>query len=285
MFNYEEKEAFRCMHVHKWTKSLINEHANNARLFQPVFFTALLIESMLKVNASCAAEIVETATSMNLECTLFILEQMNTESLARLLIEIARLPSTPERAARLLDKMDLDKAVKVVKFIVELEAFEDLSEILHDLSSVRLNEILEKLTIVERTQLLPHLKPDTIARIHPQLLCLPDLMVKSVDLKPSKPVVGKECVVNVRIMNIGKADAGLFEVSLKVNNTAVQTRTVEGLKVNETADLSFSCEPQKQGDYELTVVIDPDGKIYELNKDNNILCITTTVKKETNKNS
>jgi len=279
MFNCEEKEAFKCMHVQRWAKSLISMHTNNAGLFQSAIFTALLIETMLEVNASCAAEIVEIATSMNLEYTLFILEQMKTESLARLLIEIARLPSTPERAARLLDKMDLDKAVKVVKFIIELEAFEDLSEILHDLSSVRLNEILEKLTIVERTQLLPHLKPDTIARIHPQLLCLPDLMVKSVDLKPSKPVVGKECVVNVRIMNIGKADAGLFEVSLKVNNTAVQTRTVEGLKVNETADLSFSWEPQKQGDYELTVVIDPDGKIYELNKDNNILYIAATVKK------
>jgi len=105
-------------------------------------------------------------------------------------------------------------------------------------------------------------------------------MVKSIDLKPSKLVVGEECIVNVTIMNIGKAEASLFEVSLKVNNTAVQTRTVEGLKVNETADLSFSWEPQKQGDYELTVVIDPDGKLYELNKDNNILCITATVVKK-----
>jgi len=251
--------------------------SSNVKLCWLTIFTSLIIETIVKVNPFIAARIIEKAATLKCNLILPILEKISIETLAHLLILIKRAPSTPKKAARLFEKMSLDKAVKIVKIIIELEAFEDLSEILHSLSSNRLNEILERLTDTERAQLLQYLKPDTIARIRPQLLCLPDLIIESIRLSPSKPKVNEECIISVSIANIGQAKAWSFDVAFRINGKTVQTKKIKELKVNEKINLKFIWKPWKQATYKLTIVIDPERRIYELNKENNVFYVNIIV--------
>ena len=105
----------------------------------------------------------------------------------------------------------------------------------------------------------------------------PDLSPILVEVTPTEPEVGDTCTVNVTVINIGKADVGIFSVRLEVNGVSIQTLTVDGLVVNQTRTVSFSWMPTAQGTYNLTAIVDPENSIEELNEANNILSISKLV--------
>jgi len=242
---------------------------------------ATLMEKMVEVNVTGTAEIVEHAAKKNIEKTIPILEEMDTESLVLILVEIARLPSSPETAAAILETMSLDKAVETVKLIIEMNALEELGKIFHYLSTERLNDIYGALTLEERVKLLPHLTSETVARIQPQLLPYPDLRPLSIVVivvTPPEPVAEETCKVKVTVKNIGMVDAGRFDATLYADNIEIQTLPVESLAVNETATLIFSWTPTEPGTYTLKVIVDPENLVDELNETNNEISVSVSVK-------
>jgi len=239
---------------------------------------APLIETMIDINVTGTAEIIEDAAKTNIEKTAPILEKMETESLAVLLIEIARLPSSPETAAALLEAMSLEKTVEIVRFMIEYGAYEELGEIFHYLSTERLNDIFGALTLDERVKLLPYLTSETVAKISPQLLPFPDLTPFSIEIIPLEPVAEETCTVKVTVKNFGMFDAGRFDATLYVDNLLIQTLPVEALAVNGTATLSFNWTPAEPATYTLKVIVDPENLVDELNETNNEISISVSVK-------
>ena len=239
---------------------------------------ATLMEKMVEVNVTGTAEIVEHAAEKNIEKTIPILEEMDTESLVLILVEIARLPSSPETAAAIIEAMSLDKAIETVKIIIKMNALKELGEIFRYLSTERLNDIYGALTLEEKIKLLPHLTSETVARIQPQLLPYPDLIPASIEVTPPEPVAEETCKVKVTVKNIGLVDAGRFDATLYANNIKIQTLPVESLAVNKAVTLSFSWTPPEPGTYTLKVTVDPEDLVDESNETNNEISISVSVK-------
>ncbi|MEM2889713.1 MAG: CARDB domain-containing protein, partial [Candidatus Bathyarchaeia archaeon] len=237
---------------------------------------ASIVEEMVDINASGAAAIIEEATAIDIDATVAILELMDTEHLARLIIAIINLPSTPQVAAQLLEEMSLEKAVDVVKVIVELGAQEDLAKAFPHLTTERLYDLMETLTVQERGSFLPYMTSEDIERIEP-LIEYSDLTITSIEVTPEQPHAEEAVTVTVTVKNIGKADVNVFTVRLSVNGVTLQTLTVDGLTVDQTRAVSFSWTPAAQGTYTLTAVVDPENAVEELVETNNELSTSVTV--------
>jgi flagellar motility protein MotE (MotC chaperone) len=251
--------------------------AANILLAMDPTIAAAVVEKMVDINATGTAVIIEEATSIDIDATVTILEKMDSEHLARLIIAIINLPSTPQVAAELLEQMSLEKAVDVVKVIIELGAQEDLAKVYTYLTNDRLKAIMESLTVDERGSLLADMSPEDIARIPPELIEFPDLTPETIVVTPTEPEAEETCSVTVTIKNIGRADAGAFNVRLEVDGVAVQTLTVDGLAINQTGTVVFSWTPTTQGTYDLTAVVDPENAVTELDETNNVLSESVTV--------
>jgi methanogen extracellular protein (TIGR04279 family) len=237
-----------------------------------------VVEQMVKANATQTARVVEEMAVSNLTRTAEVLEKVSPKSLALILLEISRLPSTPETAAKLLEALSLSKAVEAVKAMISLGALEELGEIFKYLSTVRLNEIYGSLTIDERAELLPYLSPETVSRISANLLPLPDLKPTAITVKPVEPKAEQPCTVNVTVENVGNIDSGRFNVTVKVDNATIAAFQVEKLPVNSSTTLSLTWTPKVEGVYKLTAIVDPENAVKETNETNNILSLTVTVK-------
>jgi subtilase family serine protease len=136
---------------------------------------------------------------------------------------------------------------------------------------------MESLTVDERGSLLADMSPEDIARIPPELIEFPDLTPETIVVTPTEPEAEETCSVTVTIKNIGRADAGAFNVRLEVDGVAVQTLTVDGLAINQTGTVVFSWTPTTQGTYDLTAVVDPENAVTELDETNNVLSESVTV--------
>lgn len=74
-----------------------------------------------------------------------------------------------------------------------------------------------------------------------------DLAVTAISA-PSSATVGSSVNVEVTVQNVGTANVtSSFDVRLSDNGTTVETKTVNGLSVGATADLTFSWTPQAAG--------------------------------------
>ena len=220
-----------------------------------VSISAPLTETMVEINVTGAAEIVEDAAELNLEEAVVILEHISSESSAELLIEISRLPSTPETAAKLLDAMSTDKALEIVRLIIDMNALKELGEVFSYLSTDRLNEIFEASTLDERAELLPYLTQETVERISTELLPFPDLTLTSIESIPSELVTEEECKVKITVKNVGNVDAEKFYVKLEANSVEIQILTIEKLAVNESETLIFNWRPMQPDIYTLKAIV------------------------------
>lgn len=248
----------------------------SASLILEVTVAPTILETMVEMNSRATAIIVERMVDLDVIRTVEILEDMSPESLAMLFIEIARLPHTPETVAKLLEALSEEKAIEVVKLIIDLGALKELSEVFEHLSTERLNLIYGSLTMKERLEILPYLSSTTFSKIYKELLPLPDLKPTSIVI--SEAIVEKPSIVNVTVVNIGNVDSPEFKVSLIVNNTVIQTITSRDLLVNSETVLSFEWTPLSEGIYELKAIVDPENNIMEINEDNNIIIKYVTSK-------
>ena len=110
----------------------------------------------------------------------------------------------------------------------------------------------------------------------------PDLTVESINVTPESPVVNETVTVEAKIVNIGDADAGAFNVSLYVNDALVETKSVESLAAGANTTVEFSWTPEEAKTYVLKVVADVDNAVNESNESNNEMTKEVTVLKPPN---
>jgi hypothetical protein len=152
-------------HSAQVTLELKVEKAAGAILTVNVTNAAQLIQTAVAINVTRTAQIVDHMVAVSVTRTAAIVEQLPTETLVNLLLEIARLPSTPEKAAKLLDAVSISKAVEVVKALIGLNRLQTLAQIFAHVSTPRLNDIFKQLTSAERLTALPYLDASTLARL------------------------------------------------------------------------------------------------------------------------
>ena len=109
---------------------------------------------------------------------------------------------------------------------------------------------------------------------------LPDLRLTASDLtvKPLKPRDGETVTLIATVHNTGQADASTFVVRFLVDGAVVgeQTVTTLGKGANITRESSWKA---REGTHSLSVVIDPDNHIGELNESNNGAGVALSVAK------
>ncbi|NHV96171.1 MAG: hypothetical protein HA494_00035, partial [Thaumarchaeota archaeon] len=152
-------------HSAQVTLELKVDRAAEAVLTMNVTTAAQLIQTTVTINITRTAQIVDTMVAVNVTRAAAIVEQLPTETLVNLLVEITRLPSTPEKAAKLLDAMSLSKAVDAVKTLIASDKLQTLAQIFAHVSTPRLNDIFKQLTSAERLRALPYLDAATQARL------------------------------------------------------------------------------------------------------------------------
>jgi len=98
----------------------------------------------------------------------------------------------------------------------------------------------------------------------------------AVSLTPSGNITaGAACTVTGTVENIGDAASRACSAVLTVGDLEIGTAAVGTLGPGETTEVSFTWIPAAAGDATLTLVVDPDAAIPDVNRKNNNL--TTTV--------
>ncbi len=104
-----------------------------------------------------------------------------------------------------------------------------------------------------------------------------------VTVAPSIPVVGKECILNVKVANDGKSAARHIPVKLIISSPDVSAVPIQKIKLIKKLDagratlLKFKFVPEQTGTYQATVIVDPVGKILEINESNNSFTLSFPV--------
>ena len=75
--------------------------------------------------------------------------------------------------------------------------------------------------------------------------------------------------IQVKILNDGNLNASNFSVVLKANDVFIDNETIEHINRTDATNISFGWIPNQTGNYTLSVEIDPEDKIAELNEINN----------------
>ena len=107
---------------------------------------------------------------------------------------------------------------------------------------------------------------------YPYKLCcakLPDMYVNSSSIKPNEtnPVYGTVISINVTVWNLGDAAANNVNVSCYENGTFFDSDTISSIAVNSSVD--GVCYWNTSCNTNISVKVDPDNEIKELNESNN----------------
>ena len=97
----------------------------------------------------------------------------------------------------------------------------------------------------------------------------PDLSLTSSDVHYDLPLVGKNITINATIHNIGYTDVNNTKIALIINNTTINSTTVN-IPANSQANVTFNWTAI-QGIHDLTIAADPDNEINESYEFNNNL--------------
>ena len=106
----------------------------------------------------------------------------------------------------------------------------------------------------------------------------PELVPTSIT--PTTLYVNQSNAITAIIRNTGTATAGQFNVSLKIKETIIDNETVASLAAGNSTDLVFTWIPTAIGTYNLTVIVDSENAIGELNETNNNLTKNIMVKEQ-----
>lgn len=104
----------------------------------------------------------------------------------------------------------------------------------------------------------------------------PDLIV--VDILAPPAFVDISTNISAIIKNAGNATAGRFNVSVDINGSCVDRRTLVGLAARDTTTLTLAWTPSQIGSYEFAVDVDCDNEITESNESNNGFSKLVTVR-------
>jgi len=105
-----------------------------------------------------------------------------------------------------------------------------------------------------------------------------DLTAEFVNL-PEELVAGRTYEITIRVKNIGRTDTEGFNVELSANRDIVEKKEIGGLLsgASMTIPLQWSPGEFSPGDYTLTLTVDPEDWIDELDETNNVAAVEVTV--------
>jgi len=224
-----------------------------------------LLQAMFETDPQGCAALVEAATNIEITGLIKVLELVETDLLSRVLLEIARLPSTPSTVTRLLEEMSPEKVMAVTRFWIGGGHLRELGLVLDEASEEMLNSVTENLEKEDQLLMLPHLLPETFAQIDTGLLTLPDLSVIDVSVDRSAAM---RYLVTVDIGNTGAEPAGV-DVTLTVNGSSTETFTVDEIQADEGLTVEFHWEPDAVGGYRIGALVDGDNDVFEINEGDN----------------
>ena len=109
----------------------------------------------------------------------------------------------------------------------------------------------------------------------------PDLWVSYCDLPYfDSELYDNRSMINVTLWNTGPVDSGVFNVSVLAHwksgnlTEVLSTETVDSLHTGENLTLQIPFASENVGDFDLTVEVDPDDSIAEMNEINNEVSVT-----------
>jgi len=226
------------------------------------------VESLMGINATRCAYVVESAVSLDLYNSTKLLEMVDDELLAELLIEIAGLPSTPQTVATIFESLSINKGLAVIKKWLTLNELQELGEIIGYLNQETMNNIYDLLSINEREILYPYLSTGTISLIRRELLPLPDLGLTSITVSRMD---SRGYNVSVVIQNYGNVETGRFLGELRIEDVRRELFEVLDLSADSSTKVSYIWTPTSMGINALEVLLDTENLIEELDETNNII--------------
>jgi hypothetical protein len=103
----------------------------------------------------------------------------------------------------------------------------------------------------------------------------PDLIPTS--LQPTTLHLDQPGTLTATILNDGGGNASSFNVSLKLGESLIDTKTVDALNIGEEKSVDFTWTPTSPGTFNLTVTADPENVIDEFDETNNAIVETVTI--------
>ena len=231
-------------------------------------YGADVVESIIGINVTSCARTVEAMVGLDVQSTADILEEVETDLLLELLIEISKLYSTPSTVAAIFEVMNLDKVLEIVNAWVSTEAMQELGSVFGYLTPETLNKIYDGLTISERETVYQYLSEETIAQITTELLPLPDLTPTLITVSKLE---GLGYYVTATIRNQGNIESAKYKVDLKVDTSLIDQIEVPGLFAGAMTNVTYEWKPKAKGAYMLIVTVDPNNLLSEMNETNNEL--------------
>jgi hypothetical protein len=95
-----------------------------------------------------------------------------------------------------------------------------------------------------------------------------DLAIGGVKVSPEKPAAGIPITISVAVVNLGGSFAENFNVSLLVNGSEVESKSIS-LYFNETKYVEFVSPRLDAGVYSIKIAVDPDEAVNESDESNN----------------
>jgi hypothetical protein len=124
-----------------------------------------------------------------------------------------------------------------------------------------------------------YVSPEPSVSIGNELIIKPDLTIISADYSPKPASAGQQVNISAQIANIGNWTSPIANVTLYINENAIQTAQISGLNPNETTTVTLAWTPNAIGNYTATIVVDQENAIDEVNENNNRYNLTIEVSK------
>jgi len=107
----------------------------------------------------------------------------------------------------------------------------------------------------------------------------PDLTVQAGNIKitPEKMEAGMQLLINATVENTGNETAENVEVRFYMGTVGIGSKTIASIPAGENATASVRCLA-REGTFLITVKVDPDNNITELDEENNQAATQITVK-------
>lgn len=96
-----------------------------------------------------------------------------------------------------------------------------------------------------------------------------DLNIQGLDIQPSQPREGDRVRFTVAVGNDGLDVDRSFQVSFAIDGSPLGSSTIAGLDSESTRNATSSAWTARIGDHNLTVIVDPQDQIAEVDRENN----------------
>ena len=221
---------------------------------------ATLVQGMAEKDINKAARRVEAAVKRRLESAdpetrervmrkaTEILENVNTDNLVDLFVEIANLPETPSTVADVFEEMNTTKVLDVITAWVNVGDLEELGLVFSYLTEDTLEILWTGMSADERIALYPELDGETIAAL-PQL---GEFTVSDLSFSPETVEPGETVTITATVENIGE-ETDSTTLVVTVDGAEIATEIVT-LEPEESTELTWTHSETTEGTYTVDVM-------------------------------